>query len=142
MYFSAMSKFFYHNKIKIVLRKFIISPLTINQIKLSSSNETDNIIQEGEWIFEKSPTVGLPQVSKLIDLEISKRLKETILLRKKHSIKGKTDLLWKPRSITLLDGSCYEAVGWLISQNVFSYPKCFACNAENTLQLKITKKWI
>ena len=73
MYFSAMSKFFYHNKIKIVSRKFIISPLTINQIKLSSSNETDNIIQEGESIFEKNPTVGLLQVSKLIELEISKR---------------------------------------------------------------------
>ena len=60
MYFSAMSKFFYNNNL-------------INQIKLSSSNEIDNIIQEGESIFEKNPTVGLPQVSKLIDLQISKR---------------------------------------------------------------------
>ena len=36
-------------------------------IELSSSSENDNIIQEGEEIFKKNPTVGLPEVSKLID---------------------------------------------------------------------------
>ena len=33
----------------------------------------DNIIQEGEVIFKKSPTVDLPKVSRLIDAAISKR---------------------------------------------------------------------
>ena len=42
-------------------------------IELSSSSEMDNIIQEGEVIFKKNPTVGLPEVSKLIDLVINKR---------------------------------------------------------------------
>ena len=42
-------------------------------IELSSSSEMDNIIQEGEVIFKKNPTVGLPEVSKLIDLVINKK---------------------------------------------------------------------
>ena len=42
-------------------------------IELSSSSEMDNIIQEGEVIFKKNPTVGLPEVSRLIDLVINKR---------------------------------------------------------------------
>ena len=33
----------------------------------------DNIIQEEEEIFKKNTTVGLPEVSKLIDSAISKR---------------------------------------------------------------------
>ena len=56
-----------------MLRKFIISPSTINQIKLSSSNEINNIIQEGELILKKNSTVDLPEVSKVIDSEINKR---------------------------------------------------------------------
>ena len=50
-----------------------MSSSTISQIKLSSSSEIDNIIQEGEVIFQKNPTVGLPEVSRLIDSAISKR---------------------------------------------------------------------
>ena len=50
-------------------------------IKLSSSSEIDNIIQEGEVIFKKNPTVGLPEVSKLIDSAISKRQGD----QRKHS---------------------------------------------------------
>ena len=42
-------------------------------IKLSSSSEIDNIIQKGEVIFRKNPTVGLPEVSTLTDSTISKR---------------------------------------------------------------------
>ena len=42
-------------------------------IELSLSSEIDNIIQEGEVIFKKNPTVGLPEASKLIDSAISKR---------------------------------------------------------------------
>ena len=34
-------------------------------IELSSSSETDNI-QEGEVIFKKKPTVGLPEVFTII----------------------------------------------------------------------------
>ena len=65
----------------------------IKSIELSSSSETDNIIQEGEVIFKENRTVGLPEVSRLIDSAISKRNQ-----------------------------------------------KCLACNAEKTLQLKLTKK--
>ena len=69
-----MSKLFYNSKIKIISRKFIIISSTINQsIELSSLSEIDNIIQEGKVIFKKNLTVGLPEVSKLIDSAISKR---------------------------------------------------------------------
>ena len=34
-------------------------------IQLSSSSEIDNIIQEGEAIFRKKPTVDLPEVTRL-----------------------------------------------------------------------------
>ena len=50
-------------------------------IELSSSSEIDNIIQEGEVIFKKNPTVGLPVVSKMIDLAISKKQGD----QRKHS---------------------------------------------------------
>ena len=68
-----MLSFFYDNKIKIISIKFIINSSTINQIVLSSSGETENIIQEGEVIFRKNSTVDLPEVSKLIDSAIRKR---------------------------------------------------------------------
>ena len=42
-------------------------------IELGSSSEIDNIIQEGEVIFKKNPTVGLPEVSRLINSAISQR---------------------------------------------------------------------
>ena len=50
-------------------------------LELSSSSEIDNIIQEEEEIFKKNPTVGLPEVSKLIDSAISKRQGD----QRKHS---------------------------------------------------------
>ena len=58
----------------------------------------DNIIQEEEEIFKKNTTVGLPEVSKLIDSAISKRQgerrKHSFLERKKkYCIKGKMDSL-------------------------------------------------
>ena len=40
---------------------------------MSSSREIDNIIQEEEATFKKNPTVGLPEISKLIDSAIIKR---------------------------------------------------------------------
>ena len=71
--FFAISKFFYNNKRKNFSRKFIISSSTVNLLKLSSSIEIDNIIQEGKVMFKKNATVGLPKLSKLIDSVISKR---------------------------------------------------------------------
>ena len=50
-------------------------------IELNSSSEIDNIIQEGEVIFKKKPTVGLPEISRLIDSAISKRQGD----QRKHS---------------------------------------------------------
>ena len=42
-------------------------------MELSSSSEIYSIIQEGEVIFKKNPTAGLPELSRLIDSAISKR---------------------------------------------------------------------
>ena len=57
----------------------------------------DNIIQEEEEIFKKNLTVGLTEVSKVIDSAISKRQgdlrKHSFLERKKYCIKGKMDSL-------------------------------------------------
>ena len=50
-------------------------------LELSSLSEIDNIIQEEEEIFKKNPTVGLPEVSKLIDSTIDKRQGD----QRKHS---------------------------------------------------------
>ena len=57
-------------------------------IKLSSSSEIDNIIQKGEVIFKKNPTVSLPEVSRLIKSAISKRQgdqKKPSFLEKKNT---------------------------------------------------------
>ena len=43
--------------------------------------QIDNIIQEGEVIFKKNPTLGLPELSKLIDSVISNRQGD----QRKHS---------------------------------------------------------
>ena len=62
--------------------KKIYHQLFNNQsIDLSSSSEIDYIIQEGEVIFKKNPTVGLPEVSRLINSAISKRQGD----QRKHS---------------------------------------------------------
>ena len=66
-------------------------------IELSSSSEIDYIIQEGEVIFKKNPTVGLPEVSKLINSVINKRQgdqgKHSFLEKTKYSIREKMDSL-------------------------------------------------
>ena len=41
--------------------------LNNQSIELSSSSEIDNITQEGEVIFKKNLTVGLPEVPRLIN---------------------------------------------------------------------------
>ena len=50
-------------------------------IELTSSSEIDSIIQKGEVIFKKNRTIGLPEVSRLINSAISKRQGD----QKKHS---------------------------------------------------------
>ena len=49
----------------------------------------ENFIQEGEAIFKKIPIVSLPEVSKLIDLAISKSQGD----QRKHSILEKKNTL-------------------------------------------------
>ena len=53
--------------------------------------QIDNIIQEGEVIFKKNPTLGLPELSKLIDSVISNRQgdqrKHSFLEKKNHKRK-------------------------------------------------------
>ena len=92
-----MSKLFYKkNKIKKCFKKIHHQLFNNQSTELSSSSEIDNIIQEGEVIFKKNPTVGLPEVSKLIDSAISKRQgdqRKHSFLEKKKSIKGKVDSL-------------------------------------------------
>ena len=66
-------------------------------IELSSSSEIDNIIQEGEVIFKKNPTVGLPEVSKLTDSAISKRQGD----QRKHSFLEKKVLHIKQNGFTI-----------------------------------------
>ena len=64
-------------------------------IELSSSSEIDNIIQEGEVIFKKNPTVGLPEVPKLTDSTISKRKGD----QRKHSFLDMLIASTKSRSV-------------------------------------------
>ena len=60
-----------------------------NQLtELNLSSEIDNIIQEGEVIFKKNPTVGLPEVSKLTDSAINKRQRD----QRKHSFLEKKNI--------------------------------------------------
>ena len=49
--------------------------------ELTSSSEIDSIIQKGEVVFKKNRTIGLPEVSRLINSAISKRQGD----QKKHS---------------------------------------------------------
>ena len=85
----------------IIIKKYlekIHHQLFKNQsLELSSSSEIDNIIQEEEAIFKKNPTVGLPEISKLIDSVIGKGQGDkgnTVFWReKKYCTKGKMDSL-------------------------------------------------
>ena len=65
-------------------------------IELNSSSEIDNIIQEGEVIFKKKLTVGLPEVSRLIYSAISKRPRD----QKKHSSLEKRKTAYKGKWFT------------------------------------------
>ena len=57
--FIAISKFFYNNKIK--FRENLSSTLQNSVNWINSSSKIDNMIQEGEVIFKKKSTVGLPK---------------------------------------------------------------------------------
>ena len=75
--------------------------------------------------MKKNPRVGLPEVSKLIDSEISNRQGD----RRKHSFLEKEKILHKRESaltmsnqnITSLDGLGYKAIHLSISQNNFFF---------------------
>ena len=73
-------------------------------IELSSSSEIDNTIQEGVVIFKKNATVGLPEVSKLIDSAISRRQgdesKHSFLEKKKYFMKWKMPIHYEHREIS------------------------------------------
>ena len=60
--------------------------------------------------------------------------------QRKYSVKGKMDSLWKPRNITSLDGSCYEAIDSSISQNIFSYLKMFSMQCRKNITVEDNKK--
>ena len=106
-------------------------------LELSSSSEIANIIQEEEVIFKKNSTVGLPEVSKLIDSAISKRQgdrrKHSFLERKKILHKRENGFTMNTQNITSLDGSCYEAIHSSISQNIFSYLKMFSMSCRKNI---------
>ena len=137
----------YQNSFTIIKEKLFqenSSSLFNNQsTELSSSSEIDNIIQEGEEIFKKNPTVGLPEVSKLIDSAISKRQEDQrkhSFLEKKTPSKGKWIHYGDPEiSYHLMDCAMKQSTHQF--HKIFSHiSKCLACNAEKTLRLKITKK--
>ena len=92
-------------------------------LELSSLSEINNIIQEEEELFKKNLTVGLPEVSKLIDSAICKRQgdrrKHSFMERKKILHKRENGFTMSTQNITSLDGSTYEAIHPSISQNIF-----------------------
>ena len=101
----------------------------------------------GRRNFLKKTQVGLPKVSKLIGLAISKRRgdrkKYRFLERKKILYRRENGFTMSTQNITSLDGSSYEAIHSSISQNIFSYLKMFFHISGKLLQLRITKKeWI
>ena len=114
-------------------------------IELSSSSEIDNTIQEGVVIFKKNATVSLPEVSKLIDSAISRRQgdesKHNFLEKKKYFMKWKMRIHYEHREIShqLMDRAMKQSTHQF-HKIFFHISKCLACNAEKTLQLKITKK--
>ena len=93
-------------------------------VELSSSSEIDNITPEvWEVISKKNPTVGLPEVSNLIDSAISKRqgdrgnmvfLRKRILNKKENGFTMKTQkyyftwwiLLWSNQLIKMFSMQC------------------------------------
>ena len=97
----------------------------------------------GEVIFRKNPTVGLPEVSKLISLAISKRQgeqKKHSFLEKKKYQKGKWIHYEHPEISHHLMNRAMRQLTDQFHKILFHTSKCLACNTEKTLELKITKK--
>ena len=94
--------------------------------------------------MKKNPTVGLPEVSKLIDSAISKRQgdrrKHSFLERKKILHKRENGFTMSTQNITSLDGSSYEAIHSSISQNIFSYLKMFSIQCRKDITVEDNKK--
>ena len=66
-------------------------------IELSLSSGKDNIIQVGEVIFKKTPTIGLPEVSTLIESVMSKRQGD----QRKHNFLEKKKLQRRENVFTM-----------------------------------------
>ena len=113
-------------------------------LELSSSSEIDNIIQEEDAVFKKNPTIGLPEISKLIDSAISKRQgdrrKHSFLERKKILYKRENGFTMSTQNITSLDRSSYEAIHSSVSQSFFSYLKMFSMQWRKIITVEYNKK--
>ena len=94
--------------------------------------------------MKKNPTVGLPEVSKLIYSAISKRQgdrkKYSFLERKKILHERENGFTMSTQNITSLDGSSYEAIHSSISQNIFSYLKMFSMQCRKIITVEDNKK--
>ena len=108
-------------------------------IELSSSSEIHNTIQDGRVVFKRNPTVGLPEVSKQIESAIRKRLGD----QRKHSFLEKKDTTEKGKWIhyehSEMDRAKKQPTHHF-HKIFFHITKFLACNAEKTLQLKITEE--
>ena len=91
-------------------------------IDLSSSRETDNIIQEEEAVFKKNPKVGSSEVSKLIGSVISKKQGD----RRKHSLLGKKNTAKKGKWIHY-EHPEYHITRWIVlwSNPLINFTKYF-----------------
>ena len=138
-----MAQIRHTNQIKLILKK---SSSALQQlIKWIKFIKWDwQYYSRGRFNFQEKPYSRFTrsiQADWLSDKQETKRPKETqFSWKKKYYKTGKMDSLWTPRNITLLEGSCYEAVDSSISQ-IFSHTsKCLASSVEKTKPLKITKK--
>ena len=99
----------------------------------------------GRSNFQENAHEGLPGVSKLIDSAISKRQEEdkgnTVFSREKSTPwKGKWIHYEHPEiSHHLMDCAMKQSTHQF-HKILFHISRCSACNAEKTLQMKITKK--
>ena len=87
----------------------------------------------------KTPTVGLPEVSKLIDSLISKRQGD----RRKQFSRKKKKLHKRENGFTMsisFDGSSYEEIHSSVSQNIFSYLKMLSMQCRKIITVEDNKK--
>ena len=98
----------------------------------------------GRSNFQENRTVGLPEVSKLIDSAINKgqvdRRKHSFLERKKILHKRENGFTRNTQNITSLDGSYYEAIHSSVLQNILSSLKMFSMQYRKNITVKDNKK--